>query len=137
MSVNDCIFCRIINKEVPSYPVYEDGDSIAFLDINQSAPGHTCVILKKHGLSILDYTEQELGLLMTRVQTVSDKIKSVLKCDWITIGINHLEKKGVPHLHIHLIPRWDTDGGGALQSIVKNPPKEDLATIAEKLRTAA
>ena len=104
--MEDCIFCKIVNKELPSLSVYEDKDSLAFLELFPSAPGHTMVVLKKHGNSILDYSEKELGKLMIATQKVADKIQKALTCDSITIGINHLEKKGVPHLHIHLIPRW-------------------------------
>lgn len=130
----DCIFCKIIAKQVPSLVVYEDKDTISFMELTPSAPGHVMVILKKHGKSILDYNEKELGKLMLSVQTVAKKIEKSLKTDSITIGINHLERRGVPHLHIHLIPRWEKDKGGIIQSVVKNPSKEDRAAIAEKIR---
>lgn len=130
----DCIFCKIIRKEIPSHTVYEDEHSLAFLDITASAPGHTMVILKKHGVSILDYSPDELGFAMGTVQIMAQKIQEVLKCESITIGINHLEPTGVKHLHIHLIPRFANDNGHALQGVVKNPPKESLEAIAEKLR---
>lgn len=133
-SMPECIFCKIVKKEIPCYLVYEDDISLAFLDIHPSAPGHTMVILKKHGLSIFDYTEEELGNLMVRTQKLAKRIQEVQKCDWISIGINHLEPTGVPHLHIHLIPRWNTDKGRSLQGIVTNPPKESLEEIAKNLR---
>ncbi len=132
--MSECIFCKIIKKEIPSYTVYEDDESTAFLDINQSAPGHLMVILKKHGKSILDYSEVELGKLMKRVQLLGERLHKAMKCDWISIGINHLEPTGVPHLHIHLIPRWSNDGGRAFQAIVTNKPKESLEELAEKVR---
>lgn len=134
--MKNCIFCKIFRNEAPSYKVYEDEETLAFLDIRQSAPGHTMVIPKKHGYSILDYSEKELGKLMSSVQKVAIKIEKALKTDWITIGINHEEKRGVPHLHVHLVPRWDDDKGGIIQSIVKNTPKEPLESIADKLRKA-
>lgn len=134
--MNDCIFCLIAQGKAKSYKVYEDEDTFAFLDINQSSLGHTMVVLRKHGYSILDYSQEELGKIMLGVQNVAKKIKKAFKTDSITIGINHEEKRGVPHLHVHLIPRWDNDGGGIIQSIVKNSPKEPLEDIAEKLRKA-
>lgn len=132
----DCIFCKVIKKEVPGYFVLEQKNYVAFLDIFGSVEGHTLVAPRKHGYSIFDYSEQELGELMGGVQKVAGKMKKALKTDSITIGINHEEKKGVPHLHVHLIPRFEGDGGGIIQSVVKKPIKEDLAKIAEKLRTA-
>lgn len=134
--MNDCIFCKVVQGKAPSYKVYEDSDTFAFLDINQSSPGHTMVVLKKHGYSILEYSQDDLGKIMSSVQKIAQKIKEALKTDSITIGINHEEKRGVPHLHVHLIPRWDDDGGGIIQSVVKNAPKEPLEVIAERLRKA-
>ena len=121
---------------MPSYKIYEDENCFAFLCKPQSAPGHTMVVLKKHGYSILEYDKSKLGELMGGVQEVAKKIKKALKTDSITIGINHEEKRGVPHLHVHLIPRWDNDKGGIIQSTVQNSPKEPLESIAEKLRKA-
>ena len=73
---------------------------------------------------------------MAGVQKVAAKIEKALQPDSITIGINHKERRGVPHLHIHLIPRWENDKGGIIQSLVKNPPKESREVIAEKIRKA-
>ncbi len=134
--MNSCIFCKVIAKEVPGYFVLEEDDIVAFLDIFGSVEGHTMVVPRKHGYSILDYSEKELGKIMIGAQTVAKKIKKALGTDSITIGINHEEEKGVPHLHIHLIPRFKNDNGGIIQGVVKKGIKEDLAKTAEKLRTA-
>lgn len=132
----DCIFCKVILKQVPGHFVLEEKDYVAFLDVFGSAEGHTIVVPRKHGYSILEYSEQELGKIMTGVQEVAEKLKKALSTDSITIGINHEEVKGVPHLHIHLIPRFKDDGGGIIQSVVKKPIEKDLAEIANKIRTA-
>jgi histidine triad (HIT) family protein len=132
----DCIFCKVIAKEVPGYFILEENEFVAFLDIFGSAPGHTLVVPRRHGYSILEYSDKELGIFMGGVQTVAKKLKKALKTDSITIGINHEEEKGVPHLHIHLIPRFNSDGGKILQSLTKTPMKEDLKKIAEKIRNS-
>ena len=134
--MENCIFCKLVKKEIPSLVVYEGDATIAFLELTPSAPGHLMVIHKKHGLSVLEYTETELGKLMASVKIVAGKVEKALKTDSLTIGINHHEKRGVPHLHIHIIPRWENDRGGVIQSIVHNPPKEDRKTIAEKIKNA-
>jgi len=131
----DCIFCKLVNKEIPSLSVYEDADSIAFMELNPSSPGHVMVILKKHGNNILEYSQDELGTLMASVQQVTRKIEKALQPDSITIGINHKERRGVPHLHVHLIPRWENDKGGIIQSVVDNKPTESREVIAEKIRS--
>ncbi len=134
--MNDCIFCKLINRESPAKIVFEDAEKMAFLELNQSAPGHVMVILKKHGRTMWDYNEKEISDLMIGVQKVAKKVKNGMSPDWLTIGINHEEKRGVPHLHIHIVPRWENDGGDIIQTIVHNSPKEDRETIAEKIRSA-
>ena len=124
--MDDCIICKIIKKEIPSYKIFEDEDTIVFLDIYPSAPGHTMVSLKKHGLTILDYSQDELGKLWATVQKADKALIKSFNTKLITIGVNQFEEGGVPHLHVHLIPRWKGDGGGIIQTVVKNPPKESL-----------
>ncbi len=132
----DCLFCKIVKGTIHATKIYEDKETLSFLDIQPSAPGHAMVILKEHGKSILDYSEEELGRLMKTVQKIAAAQEKSLNCDSITIGINHLEESGVHHLHVHLIPRWKSDNGHALQGIVKNPLKEEIAKTAEKIKSA-
>lgn len=134
--MKDCLFCKLVKKEIPALVVYEDADTISFLELFPSAPGHVMVILKKHGNNILEYSQEELGILMGSVQKVVKKIEKALHPDAISIGINHKERRGVPHLHMHLIPRWENDKGGIIQSVVDNKPKESRESIAEKIRQA-
>lgn len=133
---SSCIFCKVINKQSPGYFVLEEKDYVAFLDIFGSAEGHTMVAPRRHGYSIADYSDEELGTLMGGAKKVAEKIKKALKTDAITIGINHEEKRGVPHLHVHLIPRFDNDGGGIIQTVVKKSIKRPLDEIAKELREA-
>jgi histidine triad (HIT) family protein len=128
------LFCKIVKGEIPAHVVYETEDTLAFLDVHPSAPGHTMVILKKHGNNIQEYSQGELGKAMESVKVVSKKIESALKPDSITIGINHKESQGVPHLHIHLIPRWENDKGHALQGVVQHQLKEPIESIAAKIK---
>ncbi len=129
----DDIFCKVIREEIPSHTIHETEETLAFLDVTPSSPGHTLVIRKKHGKNISEYSQEELGILMESVKVVAQKLEESLNPDSITIGINHKEKKGVPHLHIHLIPRWENDGGHALQGVVNNKPKESLEVLAKKI----
>jgi histidine triad (HIT) family protein len=134
--MEDCIFCKVITKEVPGHFVYEDDSVVAFLDIFGSTEGHTMVVPRKHGYSIFDYSEEELGEVMGVVKKVAKKIKKVYNSDAITIGINHEEKKGVPHLHVHLIPRFESDGGAVVQSLTKREIKRPMEEIAKELHDA-
>jgi histidine triad (HIT) family protein len=134
--MEECLFCNIISGKLPSYTVYEDADTKAFLDIYGSAPGHTVVILKTHGKTIHEYAPDDLGKLMKTVQTVADALEKAFGTSVLTIGINHGEPLGVHHLHIHIIPRTPDDEGGVIQSIVKRPFTEDFAVTQKRIQRA-
>jgi len=116
--------------------VYEDSDTMAFLDANPSAPGHTLVIPKKHKENIIEMNEGEIADLFRTVKKVTEMIKNNLKPEGFNIGINQGQIAGqrVPHVHVHVIPRFPNDGGGMVQMVVNNKPKEDPVTIASKIR---
>lgn len=130
----ECIFCDIAQHKKPGFFIYEDDRVMAVLDIFPSASGHVMVIPKKHGETVLDYSQLELGYTMEVVKKVINALTKTYNTDVFTIGINHMEKLGVPHLHLHIIPRYDGDGGGIVQSIVKKPVSEKLENIAKNIR---
>ena len=132
--MDSCLFCKIIANDVPSYTVYEDEYTRAFLDIFPSTTGHVVVILKKHGWTILDYTPEELASLMATVQKIVRALTATYKTEVFTLGVNHKEEQGVHHLHIHVLPRFPDDKGGVIQSIVEKEVKEALPAIAEKIK---
>ncbi len=132
---NNCLFCDIINKKIPSSTIYEDNDVLAFLDIHPISLGHTLVIPKIHALNILDLTDDQIGLLFRAVRNVTFLLQQKLKTQGFTIGINHgrISGQAVEHIHIHIIPRFENDGGGSLHSVVQNSPKETLKEIQNKI----
>jgi len=132
--MDSCLFCKIIANDVPSYTVYEDEYTRAFLDIFPSTTGHVVVILKKHGWTILDYTPEELASLMATVQKIVRALTATYKTEVFTLGVNHKEEQGVHHLHIHVLPRFPDDKGGVIQLVVEKEVKEALPAIAEKIK---
>jgi histidine triad (HIT) family protein len=129
-----CIFCKLVANEIPSYTVYEDGDTRAFLDIFGATDGHTMVVLKKHGETILSYTPEELRQLWTSVQKVAGAIEKAFDTNILSIGINHGEPKGVKHLHVHIMPRFPEDGGGIMQSLPNRKlSNKDFGMIARMI----
>ena len=104
--MNDCIFCKIINKEIPSSIVYEDSEIIAFRDINPVAPIHILVIPKKHIESLIDL-KQEDELLIGKIYTVINKIaeQEGIAESGFRVIVNCGEDGGqeVRHLHYHLL----------------------------------
>lgn len=107
----DCIFCKIINGEIPGMKVYEDEYTIVFMDIARDVDGHMVAIPKKHVKNILDCDIDTLNHLMATVKKVSNHC--VDKCNYN--GVNLLNAsdesagQSVPHFHIHIIPRKNND----------------------------
>lgn len=134
----DCIFCKIIAKEIPAHKVYEDEYALGILDIHPRAPGHTMIIPRSHVETIIEVPNGELESLFSAVKKMTTVLKNALVADGFTIGVNHGKASGqeVDHLHIHIIPRWYTDDGSSVHTVVNNPPTESLAAIAEKIKKA-
>jgi len=132
---NNCLFCKIIDKIIPSAIVYEDEHTLAFLDIHPMSAGHTLVIPKVHAENILDLSDTQIGPLFQAVKKVVALLQGRLESKGFTIGINHGRISGqvIDHLHVHIVPRHEGDGGGSLHSVVKNPPQESLEVIQAKL----
>ncbi|MGL4383346.1 MAG: HIT family protein [Bacilli bacterium] len=109
--MENCIFCSIINKELPARIIYEDEHYIAFLDVNPIVKGHTLVIPKAHYTNLFDIDEDVYANLSRVVQKVSIALKDYLNAD----GINIINNNGasanqvVFHYHTHIIPRYDND----------------------------
>lgn len=131
----DCLFCKIVAHEISADVVYEDERVLGILDIHPVAPGHVMVIPKVHSENLTDLPDAEVGPVFMAVKTVLGKLKSALSPDGFTIGINHGKVSGqvIDHLHIHLIPRFNGDGGQSIHSVVSNPPKESLAEIKKRI----
>jgi len=121
--MNDCLFCKIVNKEINAEIVYEDQETLAILDVHPRAPGHTMVLSKVHAENILDLPEEKIGPVFLAVKKVTGLLKEKHRPDGFTIGINQGRASGqaVDHLHIHIIPRWHDDKGGSIHSVVNNP----------------
>lgn len=137
MSHEDCIFCKIIDGEIPSAKVYEDDFVYAFLDISQVTKGHTLIIPKTHTKNIYETPEDVASEFFARVPKVANAIKATYN----PIGMNLLNNNEAPadqsvfHLHIHLIPRYgDNDGYYAhWKEHSDDYTSEDLQTIAKEI----
>lgn len=131
----DCLFCRIVKKEIPSEVIYEDDDVLGFLDIHPLAPGHTVVIPKHHVNNILDLADNMIEPVFESVKKITKILNETLSPQGFTIGINHGKVSGqaIDHLHVHIVPRFSGDGGGSFHSVVHNPPKESIKEIKEKI----
>ncbi|MEK7635546.1 MAG: HIT family protein [Patescibacteria group bacterium] len=133
--MENCLFCKIIKKEISAEIIYEDNMSMAILDVHPKTTGHTMILPKNHAENILDLTDKEIGDVFKAVKKVVAILSKSLKPDGFTIGINHGKVSGqaIDHLHIHVMPRWHGDKGGSIHVVVDNPPKETLEEIKKKI----
>ncbi|MCJ0536420.1 HIT family protein [Enterococcus cecorum] len=107
--MEDCIFCKIIDGEIPSYKIYEDEVVYAFLDITQVTPGHTLVVPKKHAKDIFEYDEELASQVFARIPKIARALeKAYPDMQGLNIINNNREVayQSVFHSHIHLIPRF-------------------------------
>ena len=128
----DCIFCKIIKGEIPSYKIYEDDYTYAFLDISQEGFGHTLVVPKKHFASFLGCSKFYMQKCMEAVKKIGNHYINNCGFSGFNIIVNTNESAGqsVMHLHIHIIPRKDGDGLG-LWDLKKD--KTDLEKVRKML----
>lgn len=131
----DNIFEKIISKEIPSYIVYEDDDTLAFLDNNPVNEGHTLVVPKEKYRNILDIPADVFSKVMKTAHMLSPIIKEAVDADGINIHINNEPQAGqeVFHLHVHIIPRFEQDGFKHWHGN-KEYSKEDFSDTQEKIR---
>ena len=107
-----CVFCKIINEELPAARLYEDSEVISFLDINPVNLGHTLVVPRRHYELLLDISGDELGRVMKIIPSIARAVVTATKADGLNIFQTNKPCAGqtVPHLHFHVIPRHVHDG---------------------------
>lgn len=131
----DCIFCKIVKGELPSWKVFENDDVVAFLDLGQVTKGHTLVIPKVHQKNIYELEEDVAQKLFSVVPKIARAIKEQFK----PIGMNLLNNNEKPamqsvfHYHIHLIPRYGEGDGFGLIWKTHETPEDDMKQIAETI----
>jgi histidine triad (HIT) family protein len=133
--MTDCVFCKIRDGQIPSLRIFEDEQTLAFMDINPLNSGHCLVITKTHAPNLFEIPVGDLQAAIATAQRVALAIREGLKPD----GLNMLQANGaaafqsVPHFHLHLIPRWANDGKGFDWKIVPGN-REHIMKAGERVR---
>lgn len=106
--MNDCIFCKIVKKEIPADIVYEDDNTLAFLDVKPNSPGHTLIIPKEHFENIYTIPEDLWTKVSLVVQKIARNLQNNLKPDGMNLVMNNGAAAGqiIFHAHLHVIPRY-------------------------------
>jgi len=131
-----CIFCRIVAGEIPAEIVGRDPGTVAFLDVQPLADGHVLVVPEAHVARVEDLAPEDAARLFQAVHRLAGPVREALGADGTTIGINNGEATGqtVPHVHVHIVPRWRDDGAGTVHSIFPRQVTRALPTVAAAIR---
>ena len=110
--IQPCIFCDLLQDLSYSHVVMNDSASVAVLNVSPASPGHTLVITRTHVESIWDLDDDTAAALMVTVKSVARLLRERLRPDGLTVRQNNGAASGqrIPHLHVHLVPRWEGDG---------------------------
>lgn len=134
--MSDCIFCKIIAKEIPATLLYEDEEVLAFMDMGPLIKGHALVIPKTHYELITDMPDERVAKLHRTAKCIAEAQMNELGAG----GVNILQNNGavagqvVPHVHIHIIPRFADDGHHWNWVPKKYDTLDEMAELAKKIR---
>ncbi|HFD5097789.1 TPA: HIT family protein [Streptococcus pyogenes] len=133
--MENCIFCSIIQGDIPSSKVYEDEQVLAFLDISQTTKGHTLVIPKQHVRNLLEMTAETASHLFARIPKIARAIQSTTGATAMNIINNNeaLAGQTVFHAHVHLVPRYNEEDGISIQYTTHEPDFPVLEKLARQI----
>ena len=133
----DCIFCKIVSKQIPAKILHETSDSICFLDVFPLAKGHVLVIPKKHHQKIQDMSNEENIDLFSLVREITSKVDLITGATLIAVHNGADAGQEIPHVHVHLVPRDKNDSAGPIHSMFEPSLKlsdSENNEIYEKLK---
>jgi histidine triad (HIT) family protein len=135
--MTDCIFCRIVSKQIPASLVHEDDHTIAFMDLGQVNPGHVLVATKAHVENVFGLDDDQAGAVFKAVARIARASRDAFGAPGMTLfqANGKAGAQTVFHFHMHVLPRLENDGM-SLAWPAKNPPRETLQDYSEKIRAA-
>ncbi len=119
----DCIFCKIIKKEIPAKIILETSKSLAFMDAFPLTKGHSLVIPKTHYEKIQDISSEDNADLFETVRKTIAKVDKITNATLLAVHNGKESGQEIPHVHVHLIPRSSNDSAGPVHSMFQNMPK--------------
>ena len=136
---SNCVFCKIVKGDIKPQKVFEDEQTLAFLDANPLAKGHTVIIPKIHVSKLENLDDEAAEALFRTIHKLITPIQKAVGTQATTIGINNGKESGqeIPHVHVHVVPRFKGDKGGSIHSIMGRRPRisqMEMQKIAENIR---
>jgi histidine triad (HIT) family protein len=131
-----CIFCSIISGQEPCVQIHRDNGFLVLMDKYPINPGHALVMPTKHYETLLQMPPAEVGKLYSLVPTIARAIISAVKADGFNVGQNNgiAANQIVPHVHVHIVPRFDDDSPDGKWPSRRVTSQEDIVKIAQKIK---
>jgi histidine triad (HIT) family protein len=137
--MSECVFCKIISGEIEAQKVYEDRHTLVILDHRPLLKGHCLVMPKTHVHTLADLQDEDTGPLFVLVKRLSQAVQTALDADGSFVAVNNRISQSVPHLHVHVVPRWHKDGLFSKVLLWRRFPyktAEEAATICARIQSA-
>ncbi|HEX5092456.1 MAG TPA: HIT family protein [Burkholderiales bacterium] len=133
----DCVFCKLVARQIPASVVYEDEETLAFMDLGQVNPGHVLVASKAHAENVYGLSDAQAAAVFRAAARVARAVRAAFEPPGLSIYQANGKPAGqtVFHFHLHVLPRHEGDG---MQLVwpVNNPPRDQLEANAERIRAA-
>ena len=137
MAMADCLFCRIVSGELPAVIVYEDENSLAFLDHRPLFPGHTLLVPRDHVETLDELPLKLVGPYFEATQLLAHAVETAMDAEGTFVAMNNRVSQSVPHLHVHVVPRRRKDGlKGFFWPRTKYKGEEEMQEVREKISAA-
>ncbi|HEY0763419.1 MAG TPA: HIT family protein [Pyrinomonadaceae bacterium] len=134
---DECLFCRIVSGELPATIVYEDENSIAFLDHRPLFQGHTLLVPRQHVETLGELPAKLVGPYFEAAQTLALAVESAMEAEGTFVAMNNRVSQSVPHLHVHIVPRRRKDGlKGFFWPRTKYKSDEEMEEVRSKIQAA-
>jgi histidine triad (HIT) family protein len=137
MAEESCLFCRIVSGETPAVVVYEDKNTLAFLDHRPLFPGHILLVPREHFETLGDLPATQVGPLFKNAQLLARAVQAAMEAEGTFVAMNNRVSQSVPHLHVHVVPRRRKDGlKGFFWPRTKYKSEEEMQMVQEKIAAA-
>jgi histidine triad (HIT) family protein len=134
---DNCLFCRIVSGELKATVVYEDNDSVAFLDHRPLFHGHTLLVPREHVETLGELSSQIIAPYFEAAQLLSRAVESGMEAEGTFVAMNNRVSQSVPHLHVHVVPRRRKDGlKGFFWPRTKYKDDEEMEEVKKKISAA-
>ena len=135
--MDSCLFCRIVSGELPATIVYEDDDSVAFLDHRPLFPGHALLVPREHVETLGELPTKLVAPYFEATQLLSRAVESAMEAEGTFVAMNNRVSQSVPHLHVHVVPRRKKDGlKGFFWPRTKYKSDEEMEEVKKKIVNA-